>query len=152
MRLVPIDQSATTLHEGLLSETSAAAETVRATLDLYKRRGFHPPWIGYLGIEDGTYVGGCGFASPPVGSEVEIAYFTFPGNEGRGVATRMAAELIRITRSTDGNTVTYIAHTLPQEGASTAILRKLGFALVGPIEHPEDGTVWKWSEARNAEA
>jgi hypothetical protein len=64
----------------------------------------------------------------------------------------MAAELIRITRPTGGSTITYIAHTLPREGASTAILRKLGFALVGSIDHPEDGSVWKWRETRNAEA
>ena len=134
----------------LLAETSAAAEPVRATLDLYGRRGFHPPWIGYLGFEDENCVGVCGFASPPVGGEPEIAYFTFPGNEGRGVATRMATELIRITRPIGVGTITYIAHTLPQEGASTAILRKLGFALVGTIDHPEDGAVWKWREAGKA--
>ena len=29
----------------------------------------------------------------------------------------------------------------------TAILQKLGFALQGPVQHPEDGVVWEWQWA-----
>jgi hypothetical protein len=36
------------------------------------------------------------------------------------------------------------AQTLPNESASTTILRKLEFALVGSINHPEDGKVLEW--------
>jgi hypothetical protein len=36
------------------------------------------------------------------------------------------------------------AQTLPEENASTAILKKLGFTLVGSVQHPDDGTVWEW--------
>ena len=36
------------------------------------------------------------------------------------------------------------AQTLPEENASTAILRKLGFRLDGPIVHPEDGVICVW--------
>ncbi len=123
------------------------AQTIQATLDLYARRGYEPPWTGYLAVEDGLYVGGCGFAGPPGGGEVEIAYFTFPGHEGRGVATRMARELLRQTRGAALSAgVGYIAHTLPQESASTRILRRLGFEVQGEISHAEDGQVWKWIE------
>lgn len=42
------------------------------------------------------------------------------------------------------------AQTLPQESASTTILRRLGFALVGTVDHPEDGPVWEWQLPNNA--
>jgi RimJ/RimL family protein N-acetyltransferase len=152
MDLVPIDPAAGSFDAETLQANPALAEIVRATLDLYQRRGFQPPWIGYVGREDGVYVGGCGFASPPRDGEVEIAYFTFPQHEGKGVATRMASELLRMTRPHAGPALRYVAHTLPQAGASTAILRKLGFQMVGSIQHPEDGVVWKWREAKLSEA
>jgi hypothetical protein len=36
------------------------------------------------------------------------------------------------------------AQTLPRESASTAILKKLGFVLIGTVNDPEDGEVWEW--------
>lgn len=150
MQLLAIDQTGATLAPTEGAPT-VVAEVVRATVALYSKKGYQPPWIGYLGVENGECVGGCGFAGPPSDGEVEIAYFAFPGNEGRGVATRIPAELIRITRNNAQGVLSYIAHTLPQDGASTSILRKLGFVLEGEITHPEDGQVWKWREARNAE-
>ena len=112
---------------------------------LYSRRGFEPPWLCYLAEEQGIWIGTCGFAGPPSGGEVEIAYFTFPGQEGSGVATRMATALIGLTGpAVSLRGLSFVAHTLPEEGASTSILRRLGFSLLGPVDHPEDGTVWKW--------
>lgn len=55
-------------------------------------------------------------------------------------------ELTRAAATQSG--VRYIAHTLPQEGPSTSILKNLGFGLDGEIQHPEDGLVWKWSERK----
>jgi RimJ/RimL family protein N-acetyltransferase len=125
-----------------------ASQVIRATVDLYARRGHQPPWVGYLAVEDGRFVGTCGFTGPPNQAEVEIAYFTFPSHEGRGVAVRMGRELLSLTRRTATMAgIGYIAHTLPQEGASANILRKLGFTCRGEIVHPEDGVVWKWSES-----
>lgn len=121
------------------------AQVIQATVALYGRKGFQPPWIGYLGVEAGEVRGSCGFAGPPDNGEVEIAYFTFPEFERKGVATRMARELIRLTQPSAGD-VRYIAHTLPEENASTALLRRLGFECLGDFQHPEDGRVWKWQE------
>jgi RimJ/RimL family protein N-acetyltransferase len=74
---------------------------------------------------------------------VEIAYFTFPDHEGLGIATAMARELIRIARAALPDVVV-TAQTLPEENASTHILRKLGFAQAG-IAHDDDaGEVWEW--------
>ena len=120
-----------------------AAEVVMATTQLYRAVGYEPPWIGYLAIENGACVGTCGFKSPPQDNRVEIAYFTFPGNESRGVATRMASKLIHLASET-APAVTVAAQTLPEENASTSILKKLRFRLVGTVEHPEDGLVWEW--------
>lgn len=125
-----------------------AAQIVEATTQLYRAVGYELPWIGYLALEDGSCVGTCGFKSPPQNNRVEIAYFTFPGNESRGVATRMASELIRLALDTMP-TVTVAAQTLPEENASTSILKKLQFRFLGTLEHPEDGLVWEW-QLRNA--
>lgn len=131
------------------SSHDVLADVVTATVDLYLRRGFVVPWIGYVAVEDGVVVGSCGFAAPASGGEAEIAYFTFPGHEGKGVATRMATALMALSEEaarTQG--IRFIAHTLPAEGASTSILRKLGFELLGTIQHDEDGEIWKWRRLR----
>ena len=128
-----------------------AAEVVKATTQLYRAVGYEPPWIGYLAIENGTCVGTCGFKSPPQNNRVEIAYFTFPGNESLGVATRMASELIRLALD-NMPAVTVAAQTLPEENASTSVLKKLRFRLTGIVEHPEDGLVWEWQLSDTSEA
>ncbi len=125
------------------STPQVAAEVVEATTQLYRAVGYEPPWIGYLAIENGICVGTCGFKSPPQDNRVEIAYFTFPGNESRGVARRMASELIRLALD-KMPAVIVAAQTLPEESASTSVLKKLLFRLVGTVEHPEDGLVWEW--------
>ncbi|MGH9967316.1 MAG: GNAT family N-acetyltransferase [Pyrinomonadaceae bacterium] len=123
--------------------TTLAAEVVSATTQLYRRVGYELPWIGYLALENGICVGTCGFKSPPQNNRVEIAYFTFPGYESRGVATRMASELVRLAWD-NLPALTLAAQTLPEENASTSVLKKLRFRLVGSVEHPEDGVVWEW--------
>jgi len=115
-----------------------------STAELYRRSGYQSPWVGYLAIENGVCVGTCGFKSAPQDMRVEIAYFTFPENEGRGVATRMASELIRIARHVLPS-ITIFAQTLAEDNASTTILKKLGFQFDGELMHPEDGKVWEWS-------
>jgi RimJ/RimL family protein N-acetyltransferase len=128
-----------------------AAKIVAATTQLYRAVGYEPPWIGYLAIENDNCVGTCAFKSPPQNNRVEIAYFTLPGHESRGVATRMASELIRLARD-KMPAVTVAAQTLPEENASTSVLKKLRFRLVGNVEHPEDGPVWEWQLSDTSEA
>jgi ribosomal-protein-alanine N-acetyltransferase len=138
------------LIEPVPSMPPLAAEIVRATTQLYGAVGYELPWIGYLALENGVCVGSCGFKSPPQNNRVEIAYFTFPGHESRGVATRMASELIRLARD-KMSAVTVAAQTLPEENASTSVLKKLRFRLVGTVEHPEDGLVWEWQLSDTSE-
>lgn len=116
-----------------------------ATRQLYANRGFSRPWVCYLAVLGSRCVGTCGFTGSPRNAEVEIAYFTFPQDEGRGVATRMAESLVQIARETRLPGLRIIAYTLPTENASTRILKKLGFQHMGELEHEEDGKVWKWA-------
>ena len=141
MNLIEIPES------GVLPHGIAMDELLTMVLDVtqanYAKLGFHAPWISYLALKNGQPIGTCAFKTPPINGRAEIAYFTFPGNEGQGIATWMASELIRRCREADAS-VTIFAQTLPEEGASTSILKKHGFTLIGPVERPEDGTVWEW--------
>jgi RimJ/RimL family protein N-acetyltransferase len=144
MQLHPIAQDGTVDLAGAESN-AVLKDVVDATVALYGRVGFAPPWIGYVAVDDGRAVGSCGFAAPPSTDEAEVAYFTFPGHEGRGIATRMATALIALSLdAARTRRVEFIAHTLPFDSASTSILAKLGFQRLGAIQHPEDGEVWKW--------
>lgn len=118
-------------------------EVLNSAAELYRKQGYKKPWIGYLAVEDGLYVGTCAFKTPPRDNEVEIAYFTFPGFEGRGIATRMASELIKIARNQIPS-LTIMAQTLPGQNASNKILKKLGFVYSSEVDHPDDGKVWEW--------
>ena len=122
----------------------AATSVVASTVELYARCGYVEPWVGFLALEGGNCVGACGFTSPPARGVVEIAYFTYPDFERRGIATRMAQRLISIAQGCDPS-VRIIAHTLTEENASNHILKKLGFAFTGTVDHPEDGKIWEWS-------
>jgi RimJ/RimL family protein N-acetyltransferase len=104
-----------------------------------------PEWFGYLVVEGETrlLVGVCSLKGPPVEGAVEIAYFTFPGFEGRGIGTEMARFLVE--RAVGLQDVTaVIAHTAAERNASTRILEKIGMQRAGETE--EDGLpVWRWS-------
>ena len=141
MNLVAIPRSGEVVSEIALSETPRSV--VLQTVQVYGRRGYVEPWIGYLAAEGQSWVGCCGFTAPPASGMVEIAYFTFPGFEGRGIATGMARRLIAIARDTDPS-VSIIAHTLTEENASNRILKKLGFVFAGAVNHPDDGNIWEW--------
>ena len=150
MELIAITENGE-LAKPVPSAPPIAAEIVKAMTALYRAVRYEPPWIGYLAIENGTCVGTCGFKSPPQNNRVEIAYFTFPGYESRGVASRMAAELIRLAVD-EMPAVTVAAQTLPEENPSTSVLKKLQFRFVGVLEHPEDGLVWEWQLSDTSEA
>ena len=60
-----------------------------------------------------------------------------------GIATNMATYLIKVAMEKDKD-ISIFAQTLPENNASTSILKKLGFKMIGTVEHPEDGSVWEW--------
>jgi [ribosomal protein S5]-alanine N-acetyltransferase len=140
--LTPIERDGTLPDDhGELSELVRAVLT--ATADLYANVGFEAPWIGYIALNDDTPVGTCGFKSAPRNGRVEIAYFTFPGCEGCGVGTAMAAALVALAEECDPG-ITIAAQTREARNASHAILEKLNFRQIATIAHTEDGTVVEW--------
>ena len=147
IRLLEIDEAGfVTDYAGVLSET--AESVLQATKAFYSKIGFRRPWISYVAECDGRLVGCCSFKSQPHNGSVEIAYFTFPDHEGRGVATFMAGELTAIARST-GEDPQITAQTLPDRNASHRVLEKLGLLPIGVIDHPEDGPVLEWRLPRD---
>lgn len=141
MKLIVIPQ------DGILADGIAVNEhlglVIKMTIPFYEKVGFNPPWTSYVALKNSEPVGTCAFKSSPVDGRVEIAYFTFPGFEGQGVATAMARELVQIAQREVDSLIVF-AQTLPEENASTTVLKKLGFRMLGPVEHSEDGTVWEW--------
>jgi RimJ/RimL family protein N-acetyltransferase len=142
IRLVQIGDDGTPA-ERLDPLPEVAREACAATAALYGRVGFNSPWVGYLAWSGSEVVGTCAFKTGPRQRKAEIAYFTFPGFEGQGIATAMARALIEISRIAD-RTIELTAQTLPEPNASNAILRKLGFQFLGPVDVPGEGTVWEW--------
>ncbi|MCO6435770.1 MAG: GNAT family N-acetyltransferase [Phycisphaerae bacterium] len=105
------------------------------------------PWGAYWAVNAVArqVVGTCAFKNgPDAQGNVEIAYFTLPPFEGRGIGTAMAAALVDVARHAPTRP-RVIAHTLPEENASTKILRKLEFTLEGTVQDPEDGAIWRWA-------
>jgi len=130
--------------EGLLK---ALPEMIKTNCSMmaehYKNADYAPPWIGYIAVNGDTPVGGGAFISAPVNNQVEIAYYTVPEYEGQGFATLTAQALIRLSQTIDKD-IQLIAHTLPEENASTKILVKSGFKLTGTSIDPDEGEVWQW--------
>lgn len=138
--LVPITSNGTVRgYTGALPEVMD--EVLQGAVGLYNIVGFEEPWLCYLALASGIPVGTCGFKSPPRDGRVEIAYFTFPEAEGRGIATAMAAALLAIAKPFP---VIVAAQTLPERNASHRVLEKLGLKYVETVAHPEDGSVWEW--------
>lgn len=149
MKLIEINETGTLPEE--LVPNAFLREVIEETVAHYRRVAFVPPWVGYVGLANGVPVAVGGFKSQPVAGRVEIAYGAVPGHEGKGNTTKLARELVRIARQED-ESLTVFAQTLPEQNASTSILKKLGFRLLGPVEHPDDGTVWEWELIAPAES
>ena len=105
------------------------------------------PWkdgFAVVHVADNAVIGLCSFTGPPSAEgTVEIAYGIAPEYQNRGHATEAARELIAYALAS-GLVRTIRAHTLPEQNASTRVLVKCGFTLVGKVTHPDEGVVWRW--------
>jgi RimJ/RimL family protein N-acetyltransferase len=119
----------------------------RAFKYTYKKiiEGGHPQWWTYLPVYKGTrtLLGSCGFKGKPVKGVVEIGYEVAEGYRGCGLGTEMAMGLIQKAFA-NKQVKTVRAHTIPQENASCAILRKCGMKKVEELKDEDDGLIWKW--------
>ena len=116
----------------------------------YEKVGFELPWVGYFAREKDQWVGSCGFKGPPINGRVEIAYVTSPEHREQGVATRMAAELLEIAKRSDSS-IKIWAETMPEESASTSILKKFDFERTSIAQDEEVGEVWVWERVSTIE-
>ena len=133
------------LAPGFGDDLDEARALLRQALDLLTRDPRPDPWGCYLAAKGPDIVGTCAYkAAPTPAGEVEIAYMTFPAFERRGHAKAMAAELTRI--AFEAGVPRVIAHTLPEENASTRALRGNGFRHAGEVMDPGDGLVWRWEK------
>lgn len=109
--------------------------------------GTPPEWYSHLFVDDaaGTVVGFGGFKGPPVAGEVEIGYSVAPAHQRRGHATDVVHQLVE--RARDAGVAVVSAHTLSAESASTRLLGRCGFVLVGVVPDDELGVMWRWELA-----
>lgn len=149
LRLAPVapdadlDALALEIAPGFGGDPLEGRDILAQTLELLRAQPRPDPWGCYLAYEGDIAIGTCAFkAAPDAEGSVELAYMTFPAFERRGHATAMAAALYDIARA--GGAPLAIAHTLPEENASTRALRRNGFTQAGSVIDPEDGLVWRW--------
>jgi len=120
-------------------------DVVAQTAKVHDVRGRDPKWFGYLAIDNKTkqIVGTCAFKGTPSKEKtVEIAYFTFPEFEGKGLRDSDGVHA-HSSGAVQSEVESVIAHTLPESNASTRILQKVGMKFMGEVVDPEDGRVWR---------
>jgi RimJ/RimL family protein N-acetyltransferase len=109
------------------------------------------PWehgFAVLHRDSKSVIGSASFKGPPDSDGVvEIAYGIVPQYQSRGYATEAARALLDYAFGSDDVRVVR-AHTLAAPNASTRVLTKCGFQLIGDVIDPEDGLVWRWERSR----
>lgn len=97
---------------------------------------------------DNRLIGTGGFKGVPDNDGmVEIGYAVAPGYQNQGLATEAARAMIEYAFSWAAVNVVE-AHTLAEQNASTAVLKKCGMKKIAEKEDPEDGPVWHWRVER----
>lgn len=117
-------------------------EAFEFTIDKLTEHPEQADWWMQLFFDDGRLVGSGGFVGPPDDGVVEIGYEIAPEFRGRGHAT--AAARAMVATAVEAGVHTVIAHTMPEENPSTAVLRKAGFVFAGETSDPDEGAVWRW--------
>jgi ribosomal-protein-alanine N-acetyltransferase len=141
MKLIPIRPEKR--DNSMFLDNPQQADIIDAFAATYQKKGYEVPWIGYMIYKDEQIVGCGGFKGKPIDDVVEIAYGTFEGFEGRQIATEICKVLVNVALKEDSN-LKVRARTLPEKGASTRILEKNGFDLLGNVNDEDDGVVWEW--------
>jgi ribosomal-protein-alanine N-acetyltransferase len=126
--------------------TEFGVEPLKYALNLMLKDQEEIGWLTYFPIhkQDNKLIGSGGYKGKPTEyGTVEIGYEITPAYRNKGFATEMAKGLIS-NAFTDNSVKLIIAHTLPEENASTKILTRFGFVKTGEIMDPDDGLIWKW--------
>jgi RimJ/RimL family protein N-acetyltransferase len=145
MTLLPIEVETT--RNKIFQDSPECAEIVAIFQDHYQKTGFHKPWIVYVfSNEAGEFIGAGGFKDQPREGKVEITYGTFSRYQGRGIGTEICKNLLQLARKMDPS-LTIIAHTVPDNLASIAVLQKNGFVQNGKVWDEEDGELLLWEQS-----
>lgn len=114
--------------------TGDAGRVLRATIGHWEQWGFGP-WT-VVQRDTGAVVGRVGLAHARVAgeSEIEVAWFLSGDVWGRGYATEMAREAVRVAFELLG-LENLVSFTTPANVASQAVMRKLGFRYENDVEH-----------------
>jgi RimJ/RimL family protein N-acetyltransferase len=134
------------LAPGFGGDAGGAREVLLQTVEFLTRVPRPDPWGSYIGYAGDRAVALGAFKSAPEEGVVEIAYMTFPAQEGKGYARAMVPTLYSMAIEHGATLV--IAHTLPEENASNRALRSSGFEFAGEVSDPEDGLIWRWEKGR----
>lgn len=106
--------------------------------------GDDPAWSLHLFFDDergGALVGNGGWKGAPVDAVAGLGYAVAPACRGHGVATGAVAVFLAQAQRAGLHTV--VAHTLREPSASTRVLERSGFCIVGD-EHDDGTPVWRW--------
>lgn len=107
-------------------------------------------WWNYFIVagRDARLAGNCGYKGKPTPEgTVEIGYEITERYQKQGMGTEVVEVLLRHAFKF-AEVKAVLAHTLPEENASTQILRKNGFSLVGVVQDDTDGTIWRWQKKK----
>ncbi|CAN5463275.1 hypothetical protein BH09ACT4_BH09ACT4_03150 [soil metagenome] len=122
-------------------------QAIEFTIDHLTAHPQEADWWMHFFFFEGLLVGSGGYVGRPRGGIVEIGFEIAPGQRRKHYATGAAAALVAKAFDT-GEVKAIIAHTLPQEGAATKVLDRVGFANEGEMKDPQQGTVWRWRMSR----
>ncbi|HWM19917.1 MAG TPA: GNAT family N-acetyltransferase [Ilumatobacteraceae bacterium] len=123
-------------------EWAVFPEAVPRALDAV-RAGAEIEWGTHLLFDDqGVLVGIGGWKGEPVDGVAELGYAVAPRRQGQGIAS--AAVRVLVDRGRAAGLRRVVAHTLPEESASTSVLRRCGFVNVGEVGEQDGGAVWRW--------
>ncbi len=141
---------ATLLQVKLAEEWLGFAAAREAMQPCYEHLKSHPEdlgWWTYLFINksDRTLIGLGGFKGA-VNEEgiIEIGYAIAPAYRRKGLAVEASHGMIKYA-FTNPQLKKIYAHTLPEYNASTGVLEKIGMNLIGAVNDPVDGEIWRWS-------
>lgn len=118
---------------GVRSE-AATAELLRAFAEHWDRHGFGP-WV-LRAPEDGRLLGRGGLRRVTVGGrdEVELLYALVADAWGRGLASELARESVRVAFAELG-LPDLVAFTRPTNARSRAVMERAGFGYEREVEH-----------------
>jgi RimJ/RimL family protein N-acetyltransferase len=123
-------------------------EALRQTRDAVAVDPSRTEWGTRLFVagEPAELVGWGGFKGPPDDGVVEVGYEIAESRRNRGLATDAVHAMVA-EAAADAGVTSVLAHTLPEQNASTRVLEKAGFAFDGEAEEHGE-RVWRWRLAR----